>query len=236
MFEPSVVATWDGDKGTIYCNKSLGVDDTVKALHPRTLVKTLAEHIEKGGQIIGHNLRSFDLPVLRDALDCWTAGDILSKEDAVIDTKLLENKAALAFGKVDTSLGMLVKQTFADSKLMSGEDAPTAWRAGDYDEVAKYCLSDAKLTFDLYQFGKSEGYISSEILKQVNRNRFGSGEYYDRTGNVKQDKAQIHNIRAAKTVAETVRSTLGPMGMDKMMVDGHGNVIVTNDGATILVS
>ena len=53
-------------------------------------------------------------------------------------------------------------------------------------------------------------------------------------GNVKQDKAQIHNIRAAKTVAETVRSTLGPMGMDKMMVDGHGNVIVTNDGATIL--
>ena len=46
--------------------------------------------------------------------------------------------------------------------------------------------------------------------------------------------AQVHNIRAAKTVAETVKSTLGPMGMDKMMVDGHGNVIVTNDGATIL--
>tara|TARA_R110002051_G_scaffold322039_1_gene411425 strand:- start:10976 stop:12493 length:1518 start_codon:yes stop_codon:yes gene_type:complete len=53
-------------------------------------------------------------------------------------------------------------------------------------------------------------------------------------GNAKAEKAQIHNIRAAKTVAETVRSTLGPMGMDKMMVDGHGNVIVTNDGATIL--
>jgi len=47
-------------------------------------------------------------------------------------------------------------------------------------------------------------------------------------------KAQIHNIRAAKTVAETVKTTLGPMGMDKMMVDGGGNVIVTNDGATIL--
>ena len=50
----------------------------------------------------------------------------------------------------------------------------------------------------------------------------------------KSEKAQVHNIRAAKTVAETVKSTLGPMGMDKMMVDGHGNVIVTNDGATIL--
>jgi len=46
--------------------------------------------------------------------------------------------------------------------------------------------------------------------------------------------AQAMNIRAARTIAETVKSTLGPMGMDKMLVDGHGNVIVTNDGATIL--
>jgi len=46
--------------------------------------------------------------------------------------------------------------------------------------------------------------------------------------------AQIHNIRAAKIIVDTVKSTLGPMGMDKMLVDGGGNVIVTNDGATIL--
>jgi len=165
MFEPSVVATWDGDKGTIYCNKSLSIDDTVKALHPRTLGDDIADHIAKGGKVLGHNLRSFDLPVLRDALDCWTAGDILGKEDAVIDTKLLVNKAALAFGKVDATLGMLVKQTFGDNKLMNSSDAPVAWRAGKYDEVAKYCLSDAKLTYDLYQFGKSEGYISSRSLE-----------------------------------------------------------------------
>ena len=50
----------------------------------------------------------------------------------------------------------------------------------------------------------------------------------------KGGKAQIHNSRAGKTVAEIVKTTLGPMGMDKMMVDGGGNVIVTNDGATIL--
>jgi|TARA_R100001463_G_scaffold45773_1_gene94197 chaperonin GroEL (HSP60 family) len=49
-----------------------------------------------------------------------------------------------------------------------------------------------------------------------------------------RSKAQTHNIKAAKTVAETVKSTLGPMGMDKLMMDGGGNVIVTNDGATIL--
>jgi hypothetical protein len=47
---------------------------------------------------------------------------------------------------------------------MNSEDAPLAWRAGKYDEVAKYCLSDAQLTYDLYLFGKSEGYIKSRKL------------------------------------------------------------------------
>ena len=46
--------------------------------------------------------------------------------------------------------------------------------------------------------------------------------------------AVVHNIRAAKRAVNTVKTTLGPMGMDKMMVDGGGNVIVTNDGAKIL--
>jgi len=46
--------------------------------------------------------------------------------------------------------------------------------------------------------------------------------------------AQRSNIMAAKLVAETVRTTLGPKGMDKMLVDSLGDVIVTNDGVTIL--
>ena len=47
-------------------------------------------------------------------------------------------------------------------------------------------------------------------------------------------EAQKNNILAAKIVAETVRTTLGPRGMDKMLVDSMGDVIVTNDGVTIL--
>jgi thermosome len=47
-------------------------------------------------------------------------------------------------------------------------------------------------------------------------------------------EAQRMNIAAAKLVAETVRTTLGPKGMDKMIVDALGDVIVTNDGVTIL--
>ncbi|MBW2994954.1 thermosome subunit, partial [Candidatus Woesearchaeota archaeon] len=46
--------------------------------------------------------------------------------------------------------------------------------------------------------------------------------------------AHKNNIMAAKLVAETVRTTLGPKGMDKMIVDSLGDVIVTNDGVTIL--
>jgi len=46
--------------------------------------------------------------------------------------------------------------------------------------------------------------------------------------------AQRNNILAARVVAETVKTTLGPKGMDKMLVDRVGNIIVTNDGVTIL--
>lgn len=46
--------------------------------------------------------------------------------------------------------------------------------------------------------------------------------------------AQRNNIMAARAVADTVRTTLGPKGMDKMIVDSLGDVTVTNDGVTIL--
>src|SRR3970282_203911 len=46
--------------------------------------------------------------------------------------------------------------------------------------------------------------------------------------------AHSNNIAAAKAVADAVRSTLGPKGMDKMLVDSMGDVTITNDGVTIL--
>jgi thermosome len=47
-------------------------------------------------------------------------------------------------------------------------------------------------------------------------------------------EAQHNNIMAAKVVAESVRSALGPKGMDKMLVDSFGDVTITSDGRTIL--
>ena len=164
-FEPTVVATWDGSTGNVYCNKALNIDANVKDLHPRTLGEDLQKHIDNGGKILGHNIKGFDLPVLRDALDCWTAGDLLGKAESVIDTKNLVSKAAVKVGKVNTSLNELVKHTFEGSKLMSSEDAPVAWRNGLYDDVAKYCLSDAQLTYDLYKYGQEHGIIKSRDMK-----------------------------------------------------------------------
>src|SRR5574339_527214 len=46
--------------------------------------------------------------------------------------------------------------------------------------------------------------------------------------------AQKNNITAAKLIAEIVHTSLGPRGMDKMLVDSLGDVTITNDGATIL--
>jgi thermosome len=48
------------------------------------------------------------------------------------------------------------------------------------------------------------------------------------------EDAQENNINACKSVAKAVRTTLGPKGMDKMMVDSVGDLVVTNDGVTIL--
>jgi thermosome len=48
------------------------------------------------------------------------------------------------------------------------------------------------------------------------------------------EDAQSMNITAGKAVSESVRTTLGPKGMDKMLVDSGGEVVVTNDGVTIL--
>ncbi|MEM0382346.1 MAG: thermosome subunit beta [Nitrososphaerota archaeon] len=54
------------------------------------------------------------------------------------------------------------------------------------------------------------------------------------TARTRGRSAQRNNITAARIISEMVKSTLGPKGMDKLLVDTIGDVIVTNDGATIL--
>uniref|UniRef100_A0A8C0I493 T-complex protein 1 subunit delta n=1 Tax=Balaenoptera musculus TaxID=9771 RepID=A0A8C0I493_BALMU len=59
----------------------------------------------------------------------------------------------------------------------------------------------------------------------------GKSAYQDRD---KPAQIRFSNISAAKAVADAIRTSLGPKGMDKMIQDGKGDVTITNDGATIL--
>merc|ERR1711977_549746 len=60
----------------------------------------------------------------------------------------------------------------------------------------------------------------------------GDGQTYDDKSDTSD--VRLRNMIAGKAIADTVRTSLGPRGMDKMVIDGRGDVVVTNDGATIL--
>jgi len=166
LFEPTVVATWDGQEGNVFTKAEIDDIEGVKVhdLHPQVLGDFLSEHIAKGGQILGHNIISFDLPVIRESMDCWAAGDILSKKDSIIDTKVLFSKSSLSYGNLQTSLNDLAKYNLGATKLMKSEEAPTAWRDGKYQEVIEYCLKDTQLTYDLYMLGKENSMLKSRCV------------------------------------------------------------------------
>jgi len=77
------------------------------------------------------------------------------------------------------------------------------------------------MNMSMGQIQTSAGGMPVVILKEGTRESRGK-------------EAQKNNLTAAKLVAEVVKSSLGPRGMDKMLVDTLGDVTITNDGATIL--
>jgi DEAD/DEAH box helicase domain-containing protein len=167
LFKMSVIATWDGTNGTLFTNENIDLDGVeVLPLNASYVGNHITEHIEKGGKILGHNIIGFDLPVIRDSLDCWAAGDIMSKsDDAIIDTKNLVSKASKSVShRIVTSLDVLSKCTLKEGKSMQSIDAPEQWALGNYNEVADYCLKDAQLTYELYEYGTRNGIVKSLSL------------------------------------------------------------------------
>tara|TARA_R110002020_G_scaffold84726_1_gene209664 strand:- start:1690 stop:2313 length:624 start_codon:yes stop_codon:yes gene_type:complete len=167
MFDPVVVATSGPFGDTIYTNAELNVDmldknTTLKELHPQTLGEDLIEIVTKGINIVGHNIKMFDLPILRDALDCWAAGDLLNKKVSLIDTSFLIKQAAQRqSNNVALSLNELCRHTLRKTKTLTSNDAPILWKEGKYDLVSLYCLEDARLSRALWEHGKSEGVVKS---------------------------------------------------------------------------
>tara|TARA_Y100001937_G_scaffold26062_1_gene37406 strand:- start:274 stop:882 length:609 start_codon:yes stop_codon:yes gene_type:complete len=166
LFDPTVVATWDGDNATVFSKQEIEIDGLeVLPLHPRILGDHITDFVEKGGKILGHNILGFDFPVLKESLDCWAVGDVMQKTETVFDTKTMFQKASLPHGVLEMSLNTLSKHNLNQSKLMESIEAPEAWAQGRFEDVIKYCVSDAQLTYDLYMYGRDNGIIKSRSLE-----------------------------------------------------------------------
>tara|TARA_R100000008_G_C3528047_1_gene137671 strand:+ start:229 stop:828 length:600 start_codon:yes stop_codon:yes gene_type:complete len=163
LFDPTVVATWDGDNGHVFSKEDIELDGvTTHPLHPRDLGEHLQKHIEDGGMVIGHNLMGFDLPILRDALDCHYAGQLMKdNKEHIIDTSAILRSVA----GMSVTLGDVCKHTLGNEKLMDSADAPKAWKEGRYQEVAEYCLKDAQLVYDLLHHGRDEGFVKARNIE-----------------------------------------------------------------------
>tara|TARA_R100000329_G_scaffold42729_1_gene39828 strand:- start:13403 stop:14005 length:603 start_codon:yes stop_codon:yes gene_type:complete len=156
MFQVSTVATWDGSNGTVYVDEP--VESFAKSGH---IVKSLSElkydldnHLQKGGLLLGHNIASFDLPILRDSMDIYCITKYL-KDKKYIDT----SKALLKGHGERYQLKNLVKCTMNDFKLMESADAPRLWKMGKFDEVVEYCMKDTQLVYDLWKYGQDNGFV-----------------------------------------------------------------------------
>jgi len=80
--------------------------------------------------------------------------------------------------------------------------------------------------------------VESEVSKMAYLTTTGSGQpvliLKEGTTRSRGKEAQRNNIMAARVVGEVLKTTLGPRGMDKMLVDSLGDITITNDGAAIL--
>ena len=163
MFQVSTVATWDGANGTVYVDEA--VDSFAKSGH---IIKPLSElkydldnHLEKGGVLLGHNIKAFDLPILRDSMDIFCINKYLKSEKFIDTSRILMKEHGERF-----QLKNLVKCTMNDAKLMDSADAPKLWKMGQYDEVVEYCMKDTQLVFDLWKYGQENGIVKAFSLEK----------------------------------------------------------------------
>jgi hypothetical protein len=163
MFQVSTVATWDGNNGTVYVDEP--VESFAKSGHT---IKPLSElkydldnHFQKGGLLLGHNIKAFDLPVLRDAMDIYCINKYLKEEQFIDTSRILLKEHGERF-----QLKNLVKCTMNDAKLMESADAPKLWKMGQFDDVVEYCMKDTQLVYDLWKYGQDNGIVKAFSLEQ----------------------------------------------------------------------
>jgi|TARA_R100000482_G_scaffold73909_1_gene28413 hypothetical protein len=163
MFQVSTVATWNGKTGTVYVDEK--IDSFAKSGH---IIKSLSElkydldeHLQKGGVLLGHNIKAFDLPILRDSMDIYCINKYLKEEKFIDTSRILMKEHGERY-----QLKNLVKCTMNDAKLMDSADAPKLWKMGQYDEVVEYCMKDTQLVYDLWKYGQDNGLVKGFSMEK----------------------------------------------------------------------
>ena len=163
MFQVSTVATWNGNIGTVYVDDKM--DSFAKSGHiikPLSELKyDLDEHFQKGGVLLGHNIKAFDLPILRDSMDIYCINKYLKEEKFIDTSRILMKEHGERY-----QLKNLVKCTMNDAKLMDSADAPKLWKMGQYDEVVEYCMKDTQLVYDLWKHGQDNGLVKGFSMEK----------------------------------------------------------------------
>ena len=158
MFQVSTVATWDGSVGTVYVDEPLDSfaksGNIIKSL--RDLKYDLDEHFEKGGVLLGHNIASFDLAILKDSMDIYCVQKYLNDKRYIDTSRILTKTYGERF-----QLQNLGQNTLNTSKLMESADAPKLWKQGEYDKVVEYCMKDTKIVYDLWKYGQENGIVKA---------------------------------------------------------------------------
>jgi DEAD/DEAH box helicase domain-containing protein len=109
----------------------------------------LASALKSAEKVIGFNLIGFDWPLLAVELGDWVSE--LPSLDLMVE-------AQKAIGH-RVSLDALAQATLGMSKLGTGLDALSYYRAGDWDRLERYCLEDVKLTKALYEYALKHGQL-----------------------------------------------------------------------------
>ena len=88
-----------------------------------------------------------------------------------------------------------------------------------------------------FEINEADGYERIENRGLIGRVQMVESDHdvaLEDTDRIHGRTALVNNVKAASSLAGAIRSTLGPKGLDKMLVDGDGSALVTNDGVTVL--
>jgi len=114
--------------------------------------------IKESELVIGYNLLGFDYPVLSNYLKNINFNNVKTLDILQVADNYLGYKIKLE---------AVAQGTLASGKIGTGMDAIEMWRAGQIEELKKYCLKDVEITKNIYEYGLQNQYIKFKSSWEV---------------------------------------------------------------------